>query len=277
MLPLRLRRLPGRLADRPRPASRSTPTASCRSSCPNVLGAGRSRPPPGVMPRRSCPTVLRERFGDLGVAARPVREHEGLVRLPARHRRRTPALGGPFPVRRLARPGCPAGVRGRREDRRRHRRERVPLPLGGLHGARRDAARRGRRMPRSTRRSPHACSEAFLRRVRQRLRSHDVGCADRLRHRHHVRPEPRCRAGAADGRPARVPDPRIRLPHRHRLRRHPADHRRPDPHRARRHRDAAARRRPRTRRGSTRSRWARRRSGSAGTRCSRTARSTRAR
>ena len=113
--------------------------------------------------------------------------------------------------------------------------------------------------------------------VRRRRRHDDQRRADRVRPRPRIRPDPRCRApGRRRGAPRRA-RARGRQPHRDRLRRHAARHRRAERARPRRQPPTTCCSSGSAPRGSTRSTWARRRSGSAGTRCCPTAPSTPAR
>ncbi len=255
-----------RCSPRPR-ATCTTPTASSRRGwstspleqqhaggvpfvVPDVLDSGQG--PGGGLGRRRDDRAV----GALRALRRPAcwppstRQHAGLGRAAARARRRASPVGGRLPVRRLARPGRAAGPARQGEDRRRPRRQRATCSgpptssarTAALLGHRDDADRYAERA--------EQVRPAWLREYvtpAGRIVS-DAQTATRSRIMFDIATDDRV---AADGRPARLAGPPRRLPHRHRLRRHPAGRRRAHPHRAP---DVAGRllTRPSTRPGSTR-------------------------
>ena len=187
------------------------------------------------------PWTLYQRTGDRGLLARQLPSMCGWVD-------RMAALAGPdrlvgrrLPVRRLARPGRPAGGPGPRQGR--PGRAWPPRTWSARPQILADAA--AVLGPRRRRRAVRASWPRSPRRVRARPTSpRPAGCSPTRRRSTRWRSSGTCsptRSSAARGRTsARRPDPPVRLPDRHRLRRHAADLRRTDRRRARRRRLPAA-------------------------------------
>ena len=203
-LPLRLRRVPHVVAARPRARAGAATTARCRSSSPRrspSFGGGGPTAAWGDA-ATAVPTVLYERFGDLGVleAQYPsMREWADAVLRDAGHQ-------GPWAGRMQLGdwldPSAPPDKPVPGQGRRRHRGDRLPRPVPPPgRGCRRSARLRRRR------RDLRRARRAQPRRVRVALR--DAGRPHDERRPHGVRPRPRVRSrdrsGAASGarRPAR--------------------------------------------------------------------------
>ena len=275
-VPVRLRRLPRLLAGGPR-------ARAARDRRRAVRRAGRARHP--AEPAAAwgdaatvVPWVLYERFGDLGLLARAV------SRACAPGSTRSLELAGPrrlweggFQFGDWLDPDAPPDAR------------QTPRPTPDIvataylfRSSRRwsPRPRRARRMKTAPplRATGRGGARGLAPRVRDPGRPHRVRRADRVRARDRVRASPPTRTPLA-----RMGDRlawlvrRRRLPDRHRLRRHAAHPGRAQSRPATSTPPPGCCCRPRCRRGCTRSPWARPRSGSAGTACSRTARSTRAR
>ncbi len=132
-------------------------------------------------------------------------------------------------------PDAPPRPAGERQDGRRHRGERVPLPLGGRRRPRGGAARQGRRRASSTRAIAEEVRAAFLAEYvtpAGRMIS-DAQTAYAMAIVFDIAPADQQHGARRAARRAHAP---VGVPHRHRIRRH-ADHPgRAHPHRAPRHR-----------------------------------------